>query len=639
MLRDAYFVIATAGHVDHGKTALVQALTGTDTDRLPEEKARGLTIDLGFAALELTTPDVALRIGIVDVPGHEDFVKNMVAGVGSIDLALFIVAADDGWMPQTEEHLQILSYVGVRDAIVAVTKADLADAETLELVIEDVREHLKHTPFADAPIVTTSSQADSGIDDLRQALAGVLAACPAPADFGKPRLSVDRVFTIDGAGTIVTGTLAGGILSAGAAVVVQPGGCRTRVRTLQTHNAQVDTIVPGMRAALNLADATAHVDVSRGDVVTVSGTGEAAATIDVQLEMSARLQARSNRAHVLKDETRVNLHHGAGHVPATVQLLDSRGLKPGERALAQLRLEAPVFLFAGDRFVIRDWPERVTLAGGIVLDPDAQRGRLRSENRRNFLTSRVAALHDTAACLRGLLQRDSILQIDSALQKSRFSRVQIDSAVEVLAAAGELERLESVAIAAVVWQAAGAAVAAAVDACHREFPERAGPELTELSSQVAEVLRAPDLFRSLVVSLCDRGFVQVGNVLRRAAHVSELPEALARASEKIRETLDEKPFEPPARKELLQLPKAPEIVRFMIESGDAVQIGPELVMSGTAYAEAIVRVRAHIEANGPATVSDLKSAIGTTRRVMVPLAEKMDRDRVTVRVGDKRKIM
>ena len=639
MLRDANFVIATAGHVDHGKTALVQALTGTDTDRLPEEKARGLTIDLGFAALELVTPDIALRIGIVDVPGHEDFVKNMVAGVGSIDLALFIVAADDGWMPQTEEHLQILSYVGVRDAIVAVTKADLADAETLELVIEDVREHLKHTPFADAPIITTSSQTDSGIDDLRQALARVLGGCPTPADFGKPRLSVDRVFTIDGAGTIVTGTLAGGILSAGDSVVVQPGGCRTRVRTLQTHNAQVDTIVPGMRAALNLADATAHVDVSRGDVVTVSGTGEAVDTIDVQLEMSARLQARSNRAHVLKDETRVNLHHGAGHVPALVQLLGSPGLKPGEQALAQLRLEAPVFLFAGDRFVIRDWPERVTLAGGIVLDADAQRGRLRSEIRHNFLTSRLAALHDAAACLRSLLQRDSILRLDSALQKSRGSRVQIDAAVDVLAAAGELERLESVAIATAVWQTAGAAVAAAVDACHRDCPERAGPELTELSLQVAEVLRAPDLFRSLIASLCDCGFVQDGNVLRRAAHVSELPEALAGASEKIREVLNENPFEPPARKELLQLPKAPEIVKFMIESGDAVQIGPDLVMSGIAYAEVIVRVRAHIEANGPATVSDLKNAIGTTRRVMVPLAEKMDRDRVTVRVGDKRKIV
>ncbi len=639
MRRDAYFVIATAGHVDHGKTALVQALTGTDTDRLPEEKARGLTIDLGFAALELATPDVALRVGIVDVPGHEDFVKNMVAGVGSIDLALFVVAADDGWMPQTEEHLQILSYLGVRDAIVAVTKADLADAETLELVIEDIREHLEHTPFADAPVVTTSAPAGRGIDELRQALAGALAACPAPADFGKPRLSVDRVFTLAGAGTIVTGTLAGGILSAGDAVVVQPGGCRTRVRTLQTHNAQVDAIVPGMRAALNLADATAHVDVSRGDVVTVSGTGEAAEAIDVQLEMSARLQARSNRAHVLKDGARVNLHHGAGHLPAAVQLLDCRRLEPGGQALAQLRLEAPVFLFAGDRFVSRDWPERVTLAGGIVLDPDAQRDRLRSENRRNFMAARVAALDDAAACLRGLLRRDSILRLDSALQKSRFSRVQIAAAVDALAAAGELERLESVAIASGVWQASGAAVAAAVDACHREFPERAGPELTELTAQVAEALRAPDLFRSLVAGLCDRGFAQDGNVLRRAAHVSELPEALARASEKIRETLNEKPFEPPARKELLQLPKAREIVRFMIESGDAVQIGPDLVMSGPAYAEAIVRVRAHIEANGPATVSDLKSAIGTTRRVMVPLAEKMDRDRVTVRVGDRRKIV
>ena len=242
-----HFMMATAGHVDHGKSALVKALTGIDPDRLPEEKARGITIDLGFAHLELPSTingqPSTFHLGIIDVPGHEDFVKNMVAGVGSIDLALFVVAADDGWMPQTEEHLQVLSYLGVSRAVVALTKIDLVESE--EMIAARLREKLANSPFAEAPIVPTSVLNARGLDELKAALVRVLSDTPPPRDIGKPRLPVDRVFTLRGIGTVVTGTLTGGILHRGQPVIIQPPGKTTRIRAVQNHNRDVDVSVPG----------------------------------------------------------------------------------------------------------------------------------------------------------------------------------------------------------------------------------------------------------------------------------------------------------------------------------------------------------------------------------------------------------
>src|SRR5262245_56269248 len=273
MAESRHYIVATAGHVDHGKSALIKALTGTDPDRLPEEKARGITIELGFAHLELASPETAspIHIGFIDVPGHEDFVKNMVAGVGAIDLALLIVAADDGWMPQTEEHLQILSYFGVRRAVVSLTKADLATDEAA--AVSEVRRHLEGSAFAEAPIVPTSVVTGRGLDALRSTLARVLSAAPPSRDIGKPRLAVDRVFTLPGAGTIVTGTLVGGRLQRGQAVVIQPGGQPTRIRRIQSHGRDVEISVPGTRTALNLADVDPAAGVRRGDVITLRDLG------------------------------------------------------------------------------------------------------------------------------------------------------------------------------------------------------------------------------------------------------------------------------------------------------------------------------------------------------------------------------
>ena len=269
-----HFIVATAGHVDHGKSALIKALTGTDPDRLPEEKSRGITIDLGFAHLELPSPappPASFLLGIIDVPGHEDFVKNMVAGVGSIDLALLVVAADDGWMPQTEEHLQILTYFGVRRAVVALTKADVTPDDPG--VLAAIRDRLRDSPFADAPIVPTSVVSGRGLDDLKAALARVLAETPPPRDIGKPRLPVDRVFTLPGIGTVITGTLFGGTLRRGQSVVIQPSRKTARIRRIQSHGQDVDASGPGTRTALNLADVAALEDVHRGDVVTLAELG------------------------------------------------------------------------------------------------------------------------------------------------------------------------------------------------------------------------------------------------------------------------------------------------------------------------------------------------------------------------------
>src|SRR6187549_1115791 len=380
MSHATHYIVATAGHVDHGKSALIKALTGTDPDRLPEEKARGITIDLGFAHLELKSPAAgpaeaghytsSIHVGIVDVPGHEDFVKNMVAGVGAIDLALLIVAADDGWMPQTEEHLQILSYFGVRRAVVALTKVDLAADENT--AIADVRTHLEDSVFAEAPIVPTSVVTGQGVDALKSTLARELAAAAPPRDIGRPRLGVDRVFTVAGAGTVVTGTLVGGQLQRGQAVVIQPGSRPARIRRMQSHGKDVELSVPGTRTALNLADVDPGAGVHRGDVITLPDLGSSNDCLDVRLDISARA-TRS-----MKDGVRVRVHYGSGNVPAHVALAGAKELPVGERRLAQLRLEAPVFLCAGDHLTIRDWSEQQTLAGAVVLDPDASRRSFRT---------------------------------------------------------------------------------------------------------------------------------------------------------------------------------------------------------------------------------------------------------------------
>jgi selenocysteine-specific elongation factor len=627
-----HFILATAGHVDHGKSALVKALTGTDPDRLPEEKARGITIDLGFAHLKLSSaaPGAAsFMLGIVDVPGHEDFVKNMVAGVGSVDLALLVVAADDGWMPQTEEHLEILGYLGVRHAVVALTKIDLTQDE--QAATAAIRAKLDDTPFADAPIVPTSIVSGRGLDELKATLAKVVAELPQPRDFGKPRLPVDRVFTLQGIGTVITGTLTGGVLRRGQSVTIQPSGKTARIRNIQCANSNVESSGPGTRTALNLSDVAALEDIARGNVVTLGDFGGPSDTFDALVQISPR----ANRS--LKEGTRVRVHYGSGNVVARIAFFEKRAeLAAGESALAQLRLESPAFAFAGDRCILRDWAEQNTLAGAIVLDPDARRRGFRDAARLVCLRQRAEAPDDVLVLLASQLARDGAAAKSELLTKSRFSGVEIAAGVARLIQEGKIVAAGNILIDAQRWRGARQRAAAAIDERHRKRPEQVGLPLAELRTVLADELPHDESFDALIADLCKDDFARAGAEIRRRAHNPALPAGLQAAGAKLRAELNAKPFDPPSRGRLVSDAGSQQALRFLIHTGEVVELGEDVLMTAQSVARAAALIRQFIRTHGPATVSELRQALGSSRRVVVPLLERLDRDGVTSRKDEKR---
>ena len=628
-----HFILATAGHVDHGKSALVKALTGTDPDRLPEEKSRGITIDLGFAHMQLRSalaPLSTFSFGIVDVPGHEDFIKNMVAGVGSIDLALLVVAADDGWMPQTEEHLQILTYLGVQRAVVALTKIDLAPDD--KSVAASIREKLRGTSFADAPIIPTSITNGRGLEELKAALAEVAGTAPGPRDIGKPRLPVDRVFNLQGIGTVVTGTLTGGTLRRGQSVIVQPSGQATRIRSMQSHNRSVESAGPGTRTALNLPNMIPGQDIHRGDVVTLSAYGGPTETIDALLEISSRA------ARAIKESARVWIHHGSGSVAANVVFFSNKKLAVGERALAQLRLEAPAFVFAGDRFVVRDWAEQNTLGGGMVLDADASSAHFHSEKRLDFLKQRAQAPEDIRFYILSQIGRDGASRMSHLLLKSRFGDAEIARAMRTLADDGEVTIIGDYAVDLARWNDLRSRATNLIDAWHSTQPERSGMLLTDLRANVQAELPVDNMFDALIEDLCALDFVRTGTAIRRSAHRPTLPAHLQAAGTKLRGALVLKPLDPPSRKELAPDVISQQAMRFLIESGEAVEINADLVLATDSEKRATELIREFIRERGPATVSELRKALGSSRRVVVPLLERLDRLGVTSRRDDKRSL-
>jgi selenocysteine-specific elongation factor len=635
------FILATAGHVDHGKSALVQALTGVDPDRLPEEKARGITIDLGFAQLNLPAPPspgqpaiTTYSCGIVDVPGHEDFVTNMVAGVGAIDLALLVVAADDGWMPQSEEHLQILQYLGVTRAVVALTKIDLATDEAR--VTEQIRARLADTAFANAPIVPTSMPQGRGLNELRSAIASVLSSTPPPPDFGKPRLAIDRVFVLKGIGTIVTGTLAGGSLDQGDTVVLQPSGRACRIRSCQSHGQDADQVHPGTRTALHLVEIAAQ-DIRRGDVVTMAKLGGASTTLDVWVEKSARLRhLTSSAARPLKSGTPVRFHLGSANIPARIQLLREGTLLPGTTALAQLRLEQPAFAFVGDRFLLRDASEQNTLAGGIILDPDASRTRARDSERLERLQACANQPVLPDPFFDAALQRQALPSADALLLRSRFSTRQIHEAIDRQVAGQRLVRVGNHLASATFWSALIEGAIQAIDQHHRSHPDQAGVPLADLRTFLTRQTGNSETFEEFVAALARQGFTLQGATIRRATHRPELPPHLQAPGQRLRDLFSQHPLDPPSRRELAPDEPSRQALRYLIQNADAVELGPDIVMGRDAFALVKRRIMAHLRRHGRATAAALRQELGMHRRVLIPLLERLDRDGITVRDGDTR---
>ena len=627
-MTEKHFIIATAGHVDHGKSALVKALTGTDPDRLPEEKKRQITIDLGFAELNLTASNGAkIRAGVVDVPGHEDFVRNMIAGVGSIDLALFVVAADDGWMPQTEEHLQILTYLGVHRAVIALTKSDLG---RIDIASEEIRIQLRGTVFAKSPIIPTSVRTGEGIENLTSAIASELEAVHPQRDFGKPRLFIDRVFTLRGIGTVVTGTLTGGQFRLGQSVIVQPQKLQARIRSIQSHGIEIECARPGMRTALNLPD-VAIDQIKRGDVIT-DGDLVASSTLVALMERSLRLRVKEPAARTLKSGSSIYLHHGTLRGAARVKLLKRNGLEPGQKTIAHLKLESPIFAFVGDRFVIRDASEQHTIAGGVILDPDGTN--VRSAARLELLSMRASAPDDVDLCVRSEIRLRGFVPIRTLLNKSHFSANEISEALMRLQRVSEIVLCKEVAADFEFWHRLRNHVIGLIDSVHKQNPERLGLDLNEL--RVALRDQPQDVFDALIAELCTGDFVRKGSAIARISHRPLLPAELQPVETKIRQALLQKPFDPPSRRDIESDQDARHVLRFLIESGEVVEVGPDAVLLRDNFEHMKARIIEFISKNGPATVSELRQALESSRRIMVPLLERLDRDSVTRRVGDKR---
>jgi len=612
----ALHVVATAGHVDHGKTSLILRLTGIDADRWAEEKRRGLTIDLGFAWCTLPS---GKEIGFVDVPGHERFVRNMLAGVGPVRLVLFVVAADEGWKPQSEEHLAIVDVLGADGGVVALTKCDLMDDEAIDLATEDVRDRLRGTVLEDAPILRCSSQTGQGMDRLVEALDAMVAAAADPAEDDRPRLFVDRIFTVTGAGTIVTGTLTGGRLSVGQEVELLPAGARGRIRGLQTHKRSIPVARPVSRVAANLVGVDRE-RLERGDVVGLPGEWRPTRTFE------ARLRPVRGLDHPLTARGAYKLYAGSAERGARIRLYEAGELTDPEGGFVRIGVSDPLVLDVGDRFVVREAGRRETVAGGIVLDVDPpDRPRLAAARR---LDGRE---HAARADLPPLLvsERGAVLASDVAiLTGTRPSG--IDGA----------ERAGAWWVARRVFDQVGGALEAELAAFHENHPLDEGLDLPAARAilvrglQVAGAPREVSLADALLSALSESGrILREGSTVRLASHTASLAGREEEASRLVRAVADAEPT-PPTLQELTSAGFAPEVIDAATRAGMLVRVSGDLVMTPglVAHAEAVVRGSG---SNG-ITVSAFREALGTSRKYALPLLEHLDQRKITLRRGDLR---
>ena len=503
----------------------------------------------------------------------------------------------------------------------AITKCDLGDAGRVEA---EVRDRLRGFSLGSAPIVPTSVRAGSGLAELREALRQEAEAAPAPRDVGKPRLFVDRAFTMRGAGTVVTGTLTGGSLRRGENVVLQPQNRTARVRALQSHNHALEVGEPATRVALNLPDVRLE-EVPRGTLVTTLSKLEGV-TLDAQLRRVARSGPRA-----LKTGAVVQVHYGSARQTARVRLLDRRELAAGESAIARLTFAAPVPAFVGDRFVVRDSSGRATIAGGVVLDPEAGARRLRAVAQREFLQARAAAPNDLPTLLRTQLRRDGFARSESLLLRSNFSLEQVVDASR----SEEFFHSEGIVADRAWWRDLTQRAAAAIDAAHAARPNESGLALTDLRTRLA--LEDDALFAALLADLVTNGFARVEGAIQRRSHQLSLPPHLQRTGAELRAALAAKPFDPPSRKELAKTAAAAEALRFLAQTGEVVLCGNEVVLGAAAFAKMKAQVTTALRAR-PATTSELRELLGTSRRVLIPFLEHLDKTGLTLREGDRRRL-
>ena len=612
-------VVGTAGHVDHGKSTLIRALTGIDPDRLREERERGMTIDLGFAWL--TLPGGA-DVGIVDVPGHQDFIRNMLAGVGGIDAVLLVVAADEGVMPQTREHLAILELLGIDRGVIALAKRDLVDDEWAALVRAEVRSALTDTPLANAPIVELSAVTRAGLDELRTVLEKVLGAAPARRELGRPRLPVDRAFTMTGFGTVVTGTLIDGALRVGDDVELVPGGLRGRIRGLQTHRRPIDVAQAGSRVAANLTGIEKEA-IDRGMVLVHPGTLAPTNVIGVRL---ALLDAASGP---LEHDDVVRVHAGTAEAIARVAVLEGAALAPGDAGWVQLRLASPLAVAVGDRLVVRRPSPSETLGGGIVADTSGERSRTRAE-----AAAALERRSAPSAADRLLASFDAPRTPAEAGERSGLDAAARDTAYAALIETGRAIALADAAVSRDVFEALATRVERTVAMTHRRAPLRPGAPREEVRSALD---LAPKRFAAFVARLVsDARIAERGSALALPAHRPTLTTEQEALWARARAALAREPLQPPSAATLeRELGIDLELLVALEERGDVVRVGNE----GVFLPDAVVRFGdAIIDAlgSGPITVARARDLTGSSRKHVLPLLQFLDDHGLTRRVGDDR---
>ncbi len=627
-------VIGTAGHVDHGKSTLIAALTGTHPDRLKEEQAREMTIDLGFGWLTLPNGE---EVGIVDVPGHRDFIENMLAGVGGIDAALLVIAVDEGVMPQTREHLAILDLLQVPGGLIVETKADLiTDKDWLEALDADVRQAVKGTVLENAPIVRVSARTRAGLPQLLTALSEVLRSAPARPDLGRPRLPIDRVFTMSGFGTVVTGTLSDGHLAVGDEVQVLPSGLLGRVRGLQTHKKKEEQASPGSRTAVNISGLPAE-QITRGEVLTRPGQ------YPVTRRLDARFRLLAGASAPLQHSTEVKVFIGAAEMLATLRLLGVDELAPGQESWIQLELRDPLVAVRGDRYVLRRPSPAETLGGGTIVDPQPKARHKRFDE---------GVLSSLASLSRGS-PAEVLLEAALALNAAPLSEVIVRSRLEAgpaaqaareLLDAGKLVWLEPgngsmadgrLVLAQPHWRHLRDQAERAVTSYHGKFPLRRGIPREELKSRLA---LSPRVFNAIVERLVAEGvFVDLGSAVARTGHTIRLDSTQQAAAQVLLRKFAQQPYSPPTLKEC-ESEVGAELVNALIELGELVPVSTEIVFRKQDYDSMVARVRTALQDRDRLTLAEVRDLFETSRKYAQALLEHLDSIGMTRRDGDYRRL-
>ena len=644
-------IVGTAGHIDHGKTALVKALTGIDADRLEEEKRRGITIDIGFAHLELPAPDgETLRLGFVDVPGHERFVRNMLAGVGGIDLVLLVIAADEGIKPQTREHFDICRLLAVRRGITVLTKSDAVDAETLDVVRLEVEEFLRGSFLgpANSPIVAVSSLTGAGLSELKHAIAKVAQEVPAKDSNALARLPIDRVFTMKGFGTVVTGTLVAGTIRREDELEVFPTGKRLRVRGVQVHGEAADEAVAGQRTALNLAGATVE-DLSRGMMLAPPDTFRATKCVDTRMRLLSG-------ARPLKHGARMHFHAYTMETIAEVRLFDAKELHPGDEHWVQLRLVDPALLLPQDRFIVRQFSPLVTMGGGFVLDAfPPVRGR-RQPDVAKFLSTLTTGTPEETLSARVARRGLGGLPFKDVSSEMNIHPYEVNQIAE---RALDVRRCEHLLVSGTLFSYAANIVQNALEQFHKNDPLLPGISREELRERSNAFSRkaardwgaiAPEIFQGILSFLVASKTLELaGDLVRLPGRGVVMKDDEAESKKTIEQAFASAGLQVPALYTVLAGLKvdkirAQKIVTLLLRDKVLVKISEELVFHQSALAHLRSQLSAYRAKSPPGTVARIdvakfKEMTGVSRKYAIPLLEYLDRERVTKRVGDERVIL